>query len=79
MDIRASDTRQDRILRLSDLLGRTGLSRATIYSSIGEDGFPHQISLGGRAVRWISGEVENWIKERMLATQEVLSQPSPYP
>jgi prophage regulatory protein len=52
------------ILRLTDVLGRTGLSRATLYNRIAKGEFPHQVSLGGRAVGWLQGEVEDWINER---------------
>src|SRR4029077_17773398 len=37
-----------------------------LYNRIAKNEFPHQISLGGRAVGWLNVEVENWIKERIL-------------
>ena len=52
------------ILRLGEVLRRTGLSRSTLYNRIAKNEFPHQVSLGGRAIGWIKGEVEDWINER---------------
>ena len=54
-------------LRLPAVLARTGLSRSTIYLRMSEGSFPRQISLGARAVGWVSGEIdaylENVVKE----------------
>ncbi|WP_018995158.1 AlpA family transcriptional regulator [Thioalkalivibrio sp. ALJ2] len=58
-----------KILRLPSVKARTGLSRSTIYLRIAEGSFPAPIPLGGRAVGWIEEEVDNWIKERILATR----------
>ena len=46
-----------KILRLSDVKAKTGLSRSTIYLRMAEGKFPQQISLGSRAVGWINSEV----------------------
>jgi len=51
-----------KIIRLSDVKAKTGLSRSTIYL---EDKFPQQISLGSRAVGWINSEVIDWIEHRI--------------
>ncbi|GGG53074.1 hypothetical protein GCM10011403_07860 [Pseudohongiella nitratireducens] len=53
------------ILRLPSVKALTGLSRSTIYLRVAEGEFPKPISLGGRAVGWIEGEVQDWIKERI--------------
>jgi prophage regulatory protein len=66
MNFERSETTPDTILRLTEVLERTGLSRSTLYNRIAKSEFPHQISLGGRAVGWLNGEVENWINERIL-------------
>ena len=38
---------------------RTGLSRSTIYLRISRVTFPAPVSLGGRAVGWISSDKRN--------------------
>ncbi len=52
------------IIRLADVLQRTGLSRSTIYNRIARNEFPRQVSLGARAIGWIEQEVEFWIAAR---------------
>ena len=54
------------ILRLPEVMERTGLSRSTIYLRISERRFPAAISLGVRAVGWIEEEVDDWV-ERQIA------------
>jgi len=66
VDSQRSTATPDIILRLTDVLKRTGLSRSTIYNRIAKNEFQRQVSLGGRAVGWLNGEVENWINERIL-------------
>ena len=46
------------ILRLPEVMARTGLSRSTIYVRISKGLWPKPISLGERAVGWPDHEVE---------------------
>lgn len=57
------------ILRLPQVKTQTGLSRSSIYLRIAEGTFPKQINLGGRAVGWESGDIQNWIKQRLAASR----------
>ncbi len=52
-------TSAPRILRLRDVIARTGLSRSAIYSRIAADEFPQRVSLGARAVGWHKHAVED--------------------
>lgn len=54
----------DRLLRLEEVLGYTGLSRSELYRKIQEGTFPRPVRVGVRAVRWRESEVEGWIAER---------------
>src|ERR1035437_9665923 len=65
MDTRRSETTPDTILRLTDVRKRTGIRRSTLYNRIAKKEFPHQVSLGGRAVGWLKREVDEWVSERM--------------
>ena len=49
------------LLRMRQVVLRTGLSRSTIYLKIKNGEFPTQVSLGPRAVGWLEAEVEHWI------------------
>jgi len=53
------------IWRLPEVMGRTGLSRSTIYELIRQDRFPSQINLGPRAVGWVANEIADWIDARI--------------
>ena len=53
------------ILRLPEVISRTGLARSTIYERIRTNSFPIPISLGARAVGFIELEVEEWIEARI--------------
>ncbi len=58
-----------RILRLPEVLERTGLSRSTIYVRRAEGSFPQAVSLGGRAVGWVEAEVDDWVRERIAESR----------
>lgn len=61
------------ILRLKQVMERTGLSRSTIYDRMSpssprhDPSFPKQVSLGGDAVGWVQDEVEAWLQVRIVA------------
>ena len=50
-----------RILRLKDVIEKTGLARSTIYKYVDAGTFPKPIPLGGRSVGWVDSEVHDWI------------------
>ncbi|ELY5214362.1 AlpA family transcriptional regulator [Vibrio cholerae] len=54
-----------RLIRFREVLTMTGLSRSSLYRFIEENQFPTQVQLGGRAVAWVEGEVQDWIKMRI--------------
>ncbi len=57
------------LMRLPELMQRTGLSRSAIYDRLDErsprhdPSFPKQFSLGGSAVAWYEEEVSAWISQ----------------
>jgi len=65
MNTQKSQTTPDTILRLREVLQKTGFSRSTLYNKIAKNEFPHQVSLGARAVGWLKQEVDGWISERI--------------
>ena len=66
---------QKRLIRLPEVLSRTGYGRTSIYRKMEEGTFPRSVKLGGppidprvfdsRAVAWIEDEVEQWIESRI--------------
>lgn len=55
------------ILRIDDVLRRSGLKRTMLYDLVRKEKFPKQVSLGARAVGWYEEQVEEWIKGRTAA------------
>ncbi len=53
------------ILRLKEVLIKTGMARSSLYSAIQKGQFPQSIRLGARAVGWLEHDVETWIQERV--------------
>ena len=64
------------ILRLPSVMARTGLSRSTIYAKVSTGDFPEPISLGARAVGWLSDEIEAWLIGRVEATRGATKKPT---
>lgn len=54
-----------KFIRLNDVKAATGLARSTIYKYVKQGIFPAPVSLGGRAVAWVEGEVDAWIAARI--------------
>ncbi|EBR1885470.1 AlpA family transcriptional regulator [Salmonella enterica] len=51
-----------RLIRLPEVLNRTGYGKAWIYHLINQHLFPAPIKIGSRAVAFIESEVEEWIQ-----------------
>ena len=74
---KSNDTivRQKRLIRLPEVLSRTGYGRVTIYRKMEHGSFPSSVKLDGppidpnafdsRAIAWIEDEVEQWIDSRI--------------
>jgi prophage regulatory protein len=58
------------LLRLPDVLARTGLSRSSVYDKAAAGEFPQPIKIGERASAWIAAEVDAWIEERIRASRD---------
>ncbi len=52
------------ILRLKEVLARTGLSKSTIYDYMARDLFPKPLRLGARSIGWREKEVVDWLDAR---------------
>ncbi|MCU0670974.1 MAG: AlpA family transcriptional regulator [Myxococcota bacterium] len=56
-----------RLLRLPEVIERTGLSRTSIYRAMQAGEFPRAVPLYRRGVAWPESEVEGWIASRLTA------------
>lgn len=64
------EAKEIRILRRTQVEGRTGLSRSSIYAKLRHNPkrpgdydptFPKPISVGAKAVGWIEAEIDAWL------------------
>ena len=53
----------ERILRLSAVLERTGLSRSTLYRKVQAGTFPRQIKISERCCGWRQSAVDEWLAD----------------
>ena len=56
-----------RILRLPQVIERTGLGRTMIYQLEASGDFPAKLKLGCRAVGWMESEIDAWVRSRASA------------
>lgn len=54
-----------RMLRLPQVCMMTGLGRSMIYQMESEGRFPRRVPIGVRAVGWVEGEIQDWLRERI--------------
>lgn len=54
-----------RLMRLEEVCETAGIGKTFVYKQIAEGAFPKPVSIGGRAVRWVSDEIDAWIMERV--------------
>ena len=54
-----------RILRIREVMRRTGLSRSGIYRAEAQGRFCRRIQISVRSVGWLDADVDNWIRQRV--------------
>lgn len=52
-------------LRMEEVEKRIGLKKSKIYLMIKAKAFPEPVSLGSKAVAWVSSEIEEWQNKRI--------------
>ena len=57
-------------LRLSDVLKRTGLSRASIYRLIAKQQFPKPAKLSERVSAWNEAEIDAWLDSKFSEVRQ---------
>ena len=54
----------EEILRISDVVRATNLSRSTIYVLLKVNDFPRPKRLGKKVVFWTASEIQQWLENR---------------
>ena len=60
----------ERILRISAVLERTGLSRSTLYRKVQDGTFPKQVRIAVRCAGWRESAVECWLRNPVFYRTE---------
>ncbi len=68
-----------RMLRVPEVLARTGLSRTTIWRRIRAGTFPAPIELGVNSIGWPASVITEWLENRPRRTYDAddLAEASP--
>nr|WP_047258096.1 AlpA family transcriptional regulator [Chromobacterium subtsugae] len=61
----------DCIIRLPEVMRKTGMSRSWIYSQMKAGAFPQAIDLGVRARGWRQSAIDGWIAALEVAALDV--------
>ncbi|MQA89771.1 MAG: AlpA family phage regulatory protein [Gemmatimonas sp.] len=59
----------ERILRVSEVVRRTGLGRSTVYDRESRGEFPVRRQLGGGLVGWLESEIDEWLQSRPVGIE----------
>jgi prophage regulatory protein len=60
-----------RLLRIRDVIARTGRTRSRIYDDMSKGDFPQPVKIGGQAIAFVEAEVEAWIAAKIAARDRV--------
>ncbi|MGJ8694413.1 MAG: helix-turn-helix transcriptional regulator [Thalassotalea sp.] len=55
------------LIRMTEVVSMTGISKSTIYSYINNGAFPNAIKLGARSVAWQRRAIDEWISNKLTA------------
>lgn len=67
----AQSAQHVRLIRLREVLTKTGLSRSAVYAAIQAGTFPAPIPIlpGGRSTAWPEHEIDAWLRDRIAAAR----------
>lgn len=54
-----------KILRLAEVIKKTGLSRSMLYKLMKSRAFPLNLHISMKSVGWVDSEVEKWMENRL--------------
>jgi prophage regulatory protein len=65
------------MLRLPEVIARTGKARTSIYEGVERGDFPAPVALGPRSVGWVEDEIDSWLDHRIAErdAREVVKSP----
>lgn len=61
----------NQIIRLPEVLARTGMGKTTLYRKVSEGQFPLPAQIGIRSIGWYASEIDAWISARPRASTKL--------
>ena len=61
------------LLRLQQVMDRTGFGRSSIYAMASKGEFPKPIKIGLRSSAWLENEIKDWVRDRILESRGIAS------
>ena len=58
-----------RLIKLPEVIQRTGKKRSTVYADIKAGLLPPPIKIGVKSVCWVETEIDEWIASRIAASR----------
>lgn len=58
------------LIKIHQVIARTGKSRSQIYAQVRQGTFPAPIKLSERSSAWVAAEVDEWIAARIAASRK---------
>ena len=65
----SSQPRNDRFLKLQEVLDLIKVSKSTLYAMVNQGRFPKPVRVGCRGSRWRESEVLQWMATRQRASR----------
>lgn len=57
------------LIRLHEVLNRTGYSKAWIHALMSKGEFPQSVKIGTRAIAFIEREIDDWVEQRIAESR----------
>ncbi|MGY0161439.1 helix-turn-helix transcriptional regulator [Edwardsiella tarda] len=57
------------LIRMPDVIRRTGYGKAWIYKLIAQNCFPKPVKIGSRSIAFVESEVDDWINQRIAESR----------
>jgi prophage regulatory protein len=67
MKIKASSRAQRRLIRVRQVLEKTGDSKSNWYLAVKEGRAPKPVKIGIRCVAWVEDEIDDLVEQRIAA------------
>ncbi|MGM3181511.1 MULTISPECIES: helix-turn-helix transcriptional regulator [Dickeya] len=69
--VQIEENKKQRLIRLPEVIRRTGFGKTWIYELIKAGRFPAQVKTGVRAVAFIESEIDAWIDNAISQSRSV--------